>query len=299
MKKILFGVLIAFTAAFSSCNTHSGDDSGAAEAYGIYKLNYFVMVQHVVVTDPFNIALRLNALLVESGSYTDQTVKDKLFGNGTTIDYDQATGTYNINYSGSITNDLSRTGITTINTNGYANLQEANALWEIKTTSSSPYKVSFGGEIIVNIPDETYAYTISNNGTGWTVSMRNIQTYYSSDNSQKADWTGTYNITPDVFSGSSEVLNSKYSMDVNVASSNAMNSIDVVNVSTDEKPIRFNPLCGARALAPGGKMLVTLASGMLTSKSYFTTNWLESASGCKPSFTITYDGTTEEYAGIF
>lgn len=301
MKKILFGAIIALTFIFSSC--FKQDEYEDSEIVGIYYLNHAIMNQHIVALDPFNVALRLNALLIESeGDYTDQTLITKLFGDKSTVSYDETDGIYSIYFDGSATTDLARTGITIINTNGYANLMEANASWDIKTIASSQYKLTTDdGGIIVNIPEGTSsAYTVSNSGTRWTVRMRNFQSYYYSYSSEKSDWTGTYTIVPDTFSGSSEILkDTKFYIDVDVESSVAMRSRDEVNVST-ENPIRFNPVCGVRALAPGGTMKVILASGsMLDPTSYYTATWLTSISGCLPPLLLSYNGITQEFEGLF
>ena len=97
------------------------------------------MNQSVFSLDPFDVAFRLNTLIVEgNGDYeaAPQGVRDTLFAPGTILSYNETDGRYTLQYNGRaphMKNDYTRMGDLIIKTNGYATLTDGPA-----GASSSP-----------------------------------------------------------------------------------------------------------------------------------------------------------------
>ncbi len=297
---IITSLLATFICTFSSCN--KPDDDGGGTQMGIILLTYeSIMKQNTIALDPFNVALRFNALLVDSdGDYKNEEIKNKLLGENTNISYDETEGKYIISNNSNLSTDLKRTGQLEIITNGYATLQEPNAIWNLKTNTSSPYTIFYGNyDIIIEIPQANNSYMIQNTGDKWTINMRSVLSYpqaYSSDDDFKSYWTAIYTVVPDTFSGSAEVLKStKFSISPDVTTSTTMYTTDVLNIMTSS-PMRYNPICGTRAFAPGGSLIVSVAEATDPS-GYFSVEWLENESGCKPTVALTFQGETQEFPG--
>ena len=217
-----------------------------------------------------------------------------------TVSYDETEGKYIISNNSNLSTDLKRTGQLEIITNGYATLQEPNAIWNLKTNTSSPYTIFYGNyDIIIEIPQANNSYMIQNTGDKWTINMRSVLSYpqaYSSDDDFKSYWTAIYTVVPDTFSGSAEVLKStKFSISPDVTTSTTMYTTDVLNIMTSS-PMRYNPICGTRAFAPGGSLIVSVAEATDPS-GYFSVEWLENESGCKPTVALTFQGETQEFPG--
>ena len=298
MKKITLVGLAAIACMLSSCNTTTYSPDPMQPAFDMYNA---AMGQNTIALDPLFIAVRLSALLEETGGdYTaNPELKNTLLGNNTTISY-SGSGQYytlNLNTNG-VTTDLIRTGIVYIYTNGYANLKADNAQWYIRTEDDNPYSAYFSGYINVSLRDN--AYLIRNNGTYWGVTISGLESEFPGNSyAITSNWGGTYNVScvrkndmgsevHDFATTTSKQFLDKMRLIEITASGKTMSANDLIDVNTEE-PIRYNPICGTIGLAPGGVMRVGL-SGQISASSYCIVTWMDNTSGCRPYLEIEYNG---------
>ena len=101
MKKLLL-LMAGCAALFSSCL--KGNEGPSAPSTLPYYSHYInTMNQSVFSLDPFDVAFRLNTLIVEgNGDYeaAPQGVRDTLFAPGTILSYNETDGRYTLQYNG-------------------------------------------------------------------------------------------------------------------------------------------------------------------------------------------------------
>lgn len=148
MKKLLL-LMAGCAALFSSC-LKGYEGTSAPSTLPYYSLYINTMNQSVFSLDPFDVAFRLNTLIVEgNGDYeaAPQGVRDTLFAPGTILSYNETDGRYTLQYNGRaphMKNDYTRMGDLIIKTNGYATLTEPGARWNIEFPSETKYRIVDG-----------------------------------------------------------------------------------------------------------------------------------------------------------
>ena len=183
-------------ALFSSClKDYEGTSAPSTLPY--YSLYINTMNQSVFSLDPFDVAFRLNTLIVEgNGDYeaAPQGVRDTLFAPGTILSYNETDGRYTLQYNGRaphMKNDYTRMGDLIIKTNGYATLTEPGARWNIEFPSETKYKI-VDGSASVSMTSTSYIVSLTSTNQ-WAVTMSGMATTQSASN-LSSDWNGTYRI---------------------------------------------------------------------------------------------------------
>ena len=303
MKKFL--LLAGIVALCSSCLKNDYyKESLTSTGYNIYLAAYR---QSILALDPFNIAFRLNTLIVEGKgdpNATTLTLRNEVLAPGAQITYTESTGLYTIVYSGApATGDAARRDFThkgsiRIFTNGYATLSEASAKWTVEILSGyTLYSNADAIGIKANV------YTIENQETNsWSVSMQNfvsnISTASSSGSTNYAsDWTGVYEIKQETGTQNvADVVKSIFTVNTHIRGSKTMYyPADAMTVATPT-PYQYNPQCSNRVPVGNGKMTISLMED--TALQNYTEAQLlgTDTKTCNPKTRITYSGNSTDYS---
>lgn len=263
MKKLF--LLLGCIAAFSSCLKNDKWESDVVDNGVAIYVN--VLMQNQLALDPFNIAFRLNSLIVEgNGDYTaaSEKIKETLLGRDVKIAYDEISGIYTVTFDKSKT-EFTRSGSVQIKTNGFATLGESMAQWQVNLPSVTPYTVADETESATINPGASYS--IQNTGNNaWRVSM---QTFVASLGNQDFDgtvvemaskWTGYYLV--EQLSGTQkyeDISKSVYSVATDIANSTMTSlpfDVDRLSVRSIDNPLKFNPGCSLWLPVGSGKMVI-------------------------------------------
>ena len=185
MKKLLL-LMAGCAALFSSClKDYEGTSAPSTLPY--YSLYINTMNQSVFSLDPFDVAFRLNTLIVEgNGDYeaAPQGVRDTLFAPGTMLSYNETDGRYTLQYNGRaphMKNDYTRMGDLIIKTNGYATLTEPGARWNIEfSPAETKYRI-VDGSASVSMTSTSYIVSLTSTNQ-WAVTMSGMATTQSASN---------------------------------------------------------------------------------------------------------------------
>lgn len=184
MKKLLL-LMAGCAALFSSC-LKGYEGTSAPSTLPYYSLYINTMNQSVFSLDPFDVAFRLNTLIVEgNGDYeaAPQGVRDTLFAPGTILSYNETDGRYTLQYNGRaphMKNDYTRMGDLIIKTNGYATLTEPGARWNIEFPSETKYRI-VDGSASVSMTSTSYIVSLTSTNQ-WAVTMSGMATTQSASN---------------------------------------------------------------------------------------------------------------------
>ena len=269
MKKLLL-LMAGCAALFSSC-LKGYEGTSAPSTLPYYSLYINTMNQSVFSLDPFDVAFRLNTLIVEgNGDYeaAPQGVRDTLFAPGTILSYNETDSRYTLQYNGRtphMKNDYTRMGDLIIKTNGYATLTEPGARWNIEFPSETKYRI-VDGSASVSMTSTSYIVSLTSTNQ-WAVTMSGMATTQSASN-LSSDWNGTYRIvqlsgdqTYDAIKAShytisTEILYGKSMYEMYTSSDK--NELRI-NASTSV-PFYYNPECSTRNPVAQGKLTIYLAS---------------------------------------
>lgn len=313
MKKILL-LLASTPLLFNSClkNNDIPDPDPMQPAIIIYEISNS---QNALALDPWNIAVRLNSLLIEArdqaGDVEDLTgyivaeSKKNLLGSTTDISYNQADGIYTLAFYGStpVYNDLARNGTLFIRTNGYATLEE-DATWEIYTATNDIYSC-LDAELSYRInldalDNNQIVYTVrAVSESHFEVNMQHFNVWITKE--YGSNWTAFYEI---YFNGSfptpAEFKDAKYSVSIDSdysttaglrASDGVLYSLHIAQRS-DYLPMKYDVGCGKAPI--DGELTVSVYVGQYDYKEC-QIGWTPTSTKCKSNITLRYDGNEKTY----
>lgn len=304
MNKLL--VLAGCIAIFSSCLKNDYyERTQTAMGYNIY---VSVRKQNVMTMDPFNVAFRLNTLIVEGDGDPNQapdSVKRLLCTAETTIAYDEANGTYTLTYTGSPTEgdtdnkDFVRKGTICIKTNGYPTLGTPSAQWEIDFNTAPTYSVFSNGD---EIKLAASSYIINNTGdNSWTAyasqfasSIPNTSADGISD--YKSSWNGSFTITQSTGTQRlADIQNTLFTINSTNSGKTMYYPLDDMTASTPT-PFKYNPQCSIFVPVGDGKMIIFLSEDA-NLENYTEAELLggSETNVCNPKTRISYGGYVTEY----
>ena len=306
MKKLVL-FLASGLWLFTSCslNTNNeGDDPDTRRELVAYLMHTSNINQIIICLDPFNLAFRLNTLMVESEAYGGDVnhadlaqVRQKLFGQ-TTISSDN-TGAYTLTLQGEGEYDYLRSGTVVIQTNG-STLSNGNS-WTLSIPKSAKYCISNSSSIVGLYVD---GYMISSTEDNkWEIQIQKLVSSMSSSTSDnleddeeseaKSNWSGKITITQNKGNQTlASIKESTYNMDV---ASNyqitTMYTADTMSVQTT-KPLTFNPACElGEHIVGNGVMSSAFTNSGANPLDVTLSTWKGEGNECNPEVETKYLGT--------
>lgn len=309
MKKF-FLLLASSLMLFTSCSLNQGsenDDPETRRKLVAYLMHTSNINQIIVCLDPFNVAFRLNTLMVESEAYGGDVnhaelsqIRQKLFGQST-ISVDN-TGTYTLTLQGEGEYDYLRSGTLVIQTNG-STLSDGNS-WTLSIPQSAKYQISNSGSIVSLYANSYTVTSIEDNK--WEIQ---IQKFVSSipvsnpdglvgdedenENAAKSDWSGKITITQNQGDQTAaSIAKSTYSMDVASALQiTTMYTADTMSVQTS-KSLTFNPECTlGEHIVGNGVMRSAFTNPQASALDFTLSTWKGEGNECNPEVETQYYGT--------
>ena len=300
-------VLAGCIAIFSSCLKNDYfERTQTAMGHNIYVA---VRKQNVMTLDPFNVAFRLNTLIVEGNGDPNQapdSIKKLLCTAETTIAFDEANGVYTLVYTGSPTEgdsdkkDFVRKGTVKIKTNGYPTLNTPAAQWELDFSTSPTYSIFSSGD---EIKLTANSYTINNTGdNNWSVyasSFISSVPATASDGTSfeyESNWNGSFKITQSTGTQKlSDIQNAIFSINSTNSGKTMYYPIDEMTASTPT-PFQYNPQCSTIVPVGNGKMIIFLTDDP-NLENYTEAELLGGSeiNVCNPKTRISYGGYVNEY----
>ena len=292
---------------FSSCSLKTNnetDDPDTRRELVAYLMHTSNINQIIICLDPFNLAFRLNTLMIESEAYggdvnhTDLTsIRQALFGQ-TTITSDN-TGTYTLTLQGEGEYDYLRSGTVVIQTNG-STLSDGNS-WTLSIPKSAKYCISNSSSIVGLYVD---GYMISSTEDNkWDIQIQKLVSSMSSSTSDnleddeeseaKSNWSGKITITQNKGDQTlASIKESTYNMDV--ASDHqitTMYTADTMSVQTT-KPLTFNPACElGEHIVGNGVMSSAFTNSGANPLDVTLSTWKGEGNECNPEVETKYLGT--------
>lgn len=299
MKKLLYLLSGIGLLTLSSCNKDFGDSSDPNGYQTIGAALYTATANQINMNlEPADIAFKLNILMTEAAdkgvTVNDAslaTMRTKLFGEYVAITA-AADGTYTLTFTGKGPDDLLRSGVITILTNGTP-LSNGN-IWTIQFSTSPAYAISSTDGIIFTIAANGYNIR-SDADNKWTIVMDKFVAKYTyesvSTNTDGSNWNGTMEINQ---TAGDQHYNSIGSSEYNVtfAATNVVTAYvaDTLNIST-VKPLIFKGSCGKRVIVEGS---VTSRFPLeiytyLDLLSFASIQWVKNeTNNCLPSLKVQY-----------
>lgn len=292
---------------FSSCSLKTNnetDDPDTRRELVAYLMHTSNINQIIICLDPFNLAFRLNTLMVESEAYGGDVnhadlaqVRQKLFGQ-TTISSDN-TGAYTLTLQGEGEYDYLRSGTVVIQTNG-STLSNGNS-WTLSIPKSAKYCISNSSSIVGLYVD---GYMISSTEDNkWEIQIQKLVSSMSSSTSDnleddkeseaKSNWSGKITITQNKGNQTlASIKESTYNMDV---ASNyqitTMYTADTMSVQTT-KPLTFNPACElGEHIVGNGVMSSAFTNSGANPLDVTLSTWKGEGNECNPEVETKYLGT--------
>ena len=296
MKK--FFLLLACVATLSACNTDTGGEDPQITRYKqIGALLYLGTLNQLAYNlDPFDLAFRLNTLIIETqnagGSLDDlnnSPLKTKLFG-ATIISKDGPVYTLNLATVGP--DDDIRSGTIRINT-ADATLSDGHT-WTLFLSKDDPYTVSIEG-FLASVGASDYSIT-SEAENKWKVYLNGLvcktkSESGSSGNVDGSNWSGNMTIVQ-VDNPGDQTLNgistSSYTVDIsNTTKVTTAYFLNEVTVRTLTPLTYYSPKC--KNLITNGSMSVHLAdSDDLLDFAY--AKWTPGTEDCEPTIALDFHG---------
>ena len=305
MNKLL--VLAGCIAIFSSCLKNDYyERTQTAMGHNIY---VSVRKQNVLTLDPFNVAFRLNTLIVEGDGDPNQapdSIKRLLCTAETTISFDETNGIYALTYTGSPTEgdsedkDFVRKGTIYIKTNGYPTLGTPSAQWEIDFNTAPTYSIFSNGD---EIKLTAGSYIMNNTGdNNWSINVSQFESSVpntSADGTSseyKSSWNGSYQISQS--SGTqklSDIQNTLFTINSTNKGKTMYYPLDEMTASTPT-PFQYNPQCSTVIPVGNGKMIIFLSEDA-NLENYTEAELLggTETNVCNPKTRISYAGYVTEY----
>lgn len=302
MKKLFFlmasGLLLL---ASCSLDHDAGSNDAATRRKLIAQSMHNSNIGQVLVNlDPFNIAFRLNTLMVESEAYGGDvnhtalgTIRQELFGASATIASDNQ-GVYTISLQGQGKYDYIHTGKLVVNTNG-STLSNGN-VWSLSIPQTANYRFSMSGTTVALYAD-SYTVTSTEDNT-WEIQIRKLvsnqpETDYPES---KSDWSGKITMKQDQFTDQSleSVSKSTYSMEIESANQiTTMYVTDTMSVQT-MTPLVFNPACAQGQIVGSGSMKSAFTFPWSAPLDFTLSEWKGEGIACDPKIEVQYYGTVQE-----
>lgn len=308
MKRILYPLIGIFSSAVLMCSCLGDGDGGSGGTTdpittGVILHNSAVS-QSLTALDPFNIAFRLNALLVAGNGDVNNApteVKDELFGRSTEIKctYEHGEYKYQIRFYGMAgTKDLVRAGKVEIVSIALY-LTDPQATWKVSIPKEEAYalqlKYTGNNSSVTQVDISAAFYLIQNVGENtWKADMMSFNSAPKNTSQQfQADWTASYTIKQESGDQSLKgISSSNYAVDIDVQGATSMFLRNKIIVKTTT-PLQFSATCPAMNTIVGNGTMEVAFSENPESKS--VSQWLGDDSDCKTKVRITYDGESEEF----
>ncbi len=301
--KNLFLLMASSLLLFASCSLNVGNEGNDPEtrrriiATSMHNSN---MGQILVCLDPFNLAFRLNTLMIESEAYEGNVndnalakMREDLFGTSTTITSDNE-GVYTLVLKGQGKQDYLHSGTLVIQTNG-STLSNGNT-WSLSIPKTAEYSFSMSGTTVALYTD---SYTItSTEDNKWEIQIRKLvsnqpETDYTET---KSDWSGKITMTQDKFTDQTlnSISKSTYTMEVESAYQiTTMYVTDTMSVQTID-PLVFNPECGQSEIVGAGSMRSAFTYPWSDPLDFTLSEWKGEGTECDPEIEVQYYGVVQE-----
>lgn len=294
--------MLSALVVFTSCSLKHDAGSNSAENRRkviATSMHNATMGQMQVNTDPFNIAFRLNTLMVESEPYgwdvnhaALAAMRQNLLGAQTTITVNA--DVYTLSLQGQGKYDYIHTGVLVIHTNG-APLSNGNA-WILDIPETANYRFSLSGTT-VGLHADNYVITSAGDNK-WEIQIGKLvanrpETEYSA---AKSNWSGKITVTQDQFDnqGLEAVSKSTYSMDIESHRQiTTMYVTDTMSVKTLE-PLQFNPECAQGQVVGAGQLQTAFTFSWSGPLDFTLSEWKGEGVKCDPEIEVQYYGTVEE-----
>lgn len=301
MKKLFF-LMASGLLVFASCSLEhdaGGNDAATRQKVIAQSMHNSNIGQVLVNLDPFNIAFRLNTLMVESEAYGGDVnnaalgaIRKELFGASTTIASD-GQGVYTLKLQGQGKKDYIHSGTLEVNTNGVP-LSNGN-VWSLSIPETSEYSLSMSGTMVKLYTD---SYTItSTEDNKWNIQITKLVSSRPDYGETKSDWSGKITIKQDEGSDQTmeSVSKSTYSMEVESANQiTTMYVTDTMSVQT-MTPLVFNPQCETLGQIVGsGRMKSAFTFPWSDPLDFTLSEWKGEGIACDPKIEVQYYGAVQE-----
>ncbi len=291
-----FFILLTCAATLNACDL----DSDSVDQDTVYQeigevIFLGALSQFYYNIDPFDVAFRLNTLIIEAqnaGESLDEInnseFKTQLLGTSTTITKEG--GSYTLKLA-TVDPDNTRSGTVVIAT-GDATLSEGNS-WALSFPESDIYTVSIEG-IISTITASQYTITAEADNQ-WNVYLSGFVSKTPDDgtsgNTAGSNWTGTMTVVQ-VDNPGDQTINgvSTSSYTVNISNSSNVTTayfLDPITVRTPTPLTIYTPSCGE--IISNGSLIVSLVEtdDILD---FASGSWTTESGSCTPTTSLTYHG---------